>query len=71
VRSSAEFLDTTRIPVCVEHDNWNGVENELGARLRNIQVRPDLAKKFVAGKTGKVAVQNVALCRTSVKLDSR
>lgn len=53
----------SRIPVCVEHGirlhagtfvYWNGVENELRARLRNIQVRPDLAEKFVAGKTGKV-----------------
>ena len=53
----------SRIPVCVEHGirlhagtfvYWNGVENEVRARLRNIQVRPDLARKFVAGKTGKV-----------------
>ncbi len=30
------------------------MENEVKARLRNIQVRPDLAKGFVEGKTGKV-----------------
>jgi len=51
------------ISVCVQHGirlhagtfvYWNGTENELEARLRNIQVRPDLARKFVAGKTGKV-----------------
>lgn len=53
----------SRIPVCVEHGirlhagtfvYWNGVANEVAARLRNIQVRPDLARKFVAGKTGKI-----------------
>ena len=53
----------SKIPVCVEHGirlhagtfvYWNGVDNEVMARLRNIQVRPDLAKQFVAGKTGKV-----------------
>jgi hypothetical protein len=53
----------SRIPVCVEHGirlhagtfvYWNGMENEIEARLRNIVVRPDLARKFVAGKTGKV-----------------
>lgn len=53
----------SRIPVCVKHGirlhagtfvYWNGAENEVRARLRNFQVRPDLAKKFVAGKTGKV-----------------
>ncbi len=53
----------SRIPVCVEHGirlhagtfvYWNGVENEVMARLRNMLVRSDLAKKFVEGKTGKV-----------------
>lgn len=53
----------SRIPVCVKHGirlhagtfvYWNGAEHEEKARLRNIQVRPDLAKQFVAGKTGKV-----------------
>lgn len=53
----------SRIPVCATHGirlhagtfvYWNGMENEVAARLRNIQMRPDLAKKFVEGKTGKV-----------------
>lgn len=55
----------SRIPVCMEHGirlhagtfvywNGNGAEREVDARLRNFTVRPDLARKFVQGKTGKV-----------------
>ncbi len=53
----------SRIPVCVKHGirlhtgtfvYWNGIEDEVAARLRNLPVCPELAKKFVEGKTGKI-----------------
>jgi hypothetical protein len=53
----------SHIKVCVEHGirlhagtfvYWNGAANEVAAKLRNFSVRPDLAKKFVSGITGKV-----------------